>query len=719
MSEEEIYQLISTTCAAMSLEHPDYSKIASNAQVELLHKSTPGFIEATKTLYKNGLLNESYYNTVIENQKFIEETINYQKDFRFDFFGISTLQKAYLLKDYKVTIERPQDLFMRVAITVSNKPTELFNKEKTKKTYNMISDGYYTQATPTLFNSGLKVQQLSSCFLIANESDSIEGIFNTIKDCALISKTAGGIGVHCHNIRAAKSIIKSTNGESGGLIPFLKIFNETARCVDQGGGKRKGSFVIYLEPWHADIEAFLELRKNIGAEEFRARDLFYALWVPDLFMQRVINDENWTLMSPDTAEGLSDVYGDEFNKLYKKYEEGNIGTKTLSARKLFSEIVEAQIEAGQPYFLYKDSINRKSNQKNIGTIKSSNLCAEIVEYSDDKETAVCNLASICLPSFVNSEGKFDYIKLEEIAELALENTDNLIDISYYPTKKTEYSNLRHRPAAIGVQGLADVFFKMKLPYESKEAAEVNKKIFSTIYYGTIKKSMELAKKYGPYQTYKGSPSSEGILQFDMWNVEPISADSSFDWKWLKGEIAKHGLRNSLTTACMPTASTSIIMMNTESFQIQTSNVFKRQTLSGEFLLVNKYLVNELEKISLWNKEIYESILFNNGSIQNIGSIPEEIKKIYKTTWEISQKVVIDMSADRSPYIDQTQSLNLWLEKPTFKQVCSMHMYSWEKGLKTGMYYLRSRPSSDAMKMTVSKEILNKYEKQEECLDCQA
>ncbi len=722
ITSTEIDNYLAETAAALTVEHPDYSYLAARVKANALHKETPGFIIATKNLYEDGLLKQEYYNKVMENADVIESIIDYDRDYHFDYFALTTLTRAYLLKFENKTIERPQDLWMRVSLTVSCKE---FDYEKVKQTYLALSEGQYTHATPTLFNSGLKMQQLSSCFLIAMEDDSIEGIFNTIKDCALISKTAGGIGMHAHNIRASGSRIKSTNGKSNGLIPFLKIFNETAKSVDQGGGKRKGSFAIYLEPWHADIEKFLELRKNTGAEEFRARDLFYALWIPDLFMQRVENDEDWTLMSEHECPGLSDTFGKEFEKLYTNYEKKIPHLEKIKARTLMSKIIEAQIETGQPYMLYKDSINEKSNQKNIGVIKSSNLCAEIVEYSGNDETAVCNLASIALPKFVNKkEKKYDYKKLYKTAKLAIKNLDQVIDINFYPTNKTDNSNNLHRPVGLGVQGLADVFFMLKMPYDSEEASDINKKIFETIYFGALESSMEIAKEKGAYSSYDGSPLSEGKFQFDLWGVKP---STMWDWEGLKEKINKYGVRNSLTTACMPTASTGIILSNTETFQIQTSNIYKRQTLSGEFLLVNRHLVKELSKRNLWNKTMRDNIILENGSVQNIPNFPQDLKDTYKTVWETSQKTVIDMAADRAPFIDQTQSMNLWLSNPTFGKVNSMHMYAWKKGLKTGMYYLRSRSAVDAVKVTVSsekkvkEEFLNKnnVENEEECLTCSA
>ena len=725
ITSTEIDNYLAETAAALTVEHPDYSYLAARIKANSLHKETPGFVIATKNLYDDGLLKEEYYNKVMANSEAIEAIIDYDKDYNFDYFAFTTLIRAYLLKFENKTIERPQDLWMRVALTVA---CDIFDYTKVKETYENLCNGLYTHATPTLFNSGLKMQQLSSCFLIAMEDDSIEGIFNTIKDCALISKTAGGIGMHAHNIRSSGSRIKTTNGKSNGLIPFLKIFNETAKSVDQGGGKRKGSFAVYLEPWHADIEKFLELRKNTGAEEFRARDLFYALWIPDLFMQRVENDEDWTLMSEHECPGLSNKFGKDFEKLYNKYEKELPHLDKIKARTLMSKIIEAQIETGQPYMLYKDSINNKSNQKNIGVIKSSNLCAEIVEYSDNNETSVCNLASIALPQFVkktNNKKDYDYKKLYETTKLATKNLDQVIDINFYPTKKTETSNNKHRPIGLGIQGLADVYFKLNIAYDSEKAKEINKLIFETIYFGALEASCDLAKEKGAYSTFKGSPLSEGKFQFDLWDVQP---SNMWDWDTLKEKIKKYGVRNSLTTACMPTASTGIILGNTETFQIQTSNIYKRQTLSGEFLLVNRFLVKDLSKRNLWNKEMRDKIILENGSVQNIPDFPEDLKEIYKTVWETSQKTVIDMAADRGPFIDQTQSMNLWLSTPTFGKVNSMHMYAWKKGLKTGMYYLRSRSAVDAVKVTVSSEKVAKKEfikntttdnDSEECLTCSA
>ena len=727
ITSTEIDTYLAETAASLTVEHPDYSYLAARIKANSLHKETPGFIIASKNLYEDGLLREEYYNKIIANAEDIESIIDYDRDYNFDYFAFTTLIRAYLLKFENKTIERPQDLWMRVALTITGND---FNFDRLKITYNSLSNGYYTHATPTLFNSGLKMQQLSSCFLIGMEDDSIEGIFNTIKDCALISKTAGGIGMHAHNIRGSGSRIKSTNGKSNGLIPFLKIFNETAKSVDQGGGKRKGSFAVYLEPWHADIEHFLELRKNTGAEEFRARDLFYALWIPDLFMKRVEEDLDWTLMSEHECPGLSDNYGEEFVNLYEKYEREMPHLEKIKARTLMSKIIEAQIETGQPYMLYKDSINNKSNQKNIGVIKSSNLCAEIVEFSDKNETSVCNLASIALPKFIkkskNNKKEYDYKALYQTAKLATKNLDEVIDINFYPTNKTETSNNKHRPIGLGIQGLADVFFELEIAYDSDEAKNINKLIFETIYFGALEASNELAKNKGAYSTFTGSPLSEGKFQFDMWGSKP---SKMWDWETLREKIKKDGVRNSLTTACMPTASTGIILGNTETFQIQTSNIYKRQTLSGEFLLVNRHLVKALSKRNLWNKAMRDKIILENGSVQNIPDFPDDLKETYKTVWETSQKSVIDMAADRAPFIDQTQSMNLWLSTPTFGKVNSMHMYAWKKGLKTGMYYLRSRSAVDAVKVTVSSEKVAKEDfiksqiidnnEPEDCLTCSA
>ncbi|MEK6819940.1 MAG: ribonucleoside-diphosphate reductase subunit alpha, partial [Nanoarchaeota archaeon] len=590
--------------------------------------------------------------------------------------------------------ERPQHMLMRVAVGIW--------KEDIKnviKSYELFSQGYFTHATPTLFNSGTRKPQLSSCFLVAMKKDSIDGIYGTLKNIAMISKYAGGIGVHVHNIRASGSYIRGSNGISNGLVPMLRVYNATARYVDQGGGKRKGAFAVYLEPWHADIFEFLDLRKNTGNEDMRARDLFYALWISDLFMKRVEENEGWSLFCPDECPGLSDVYGEEFEKLYKKYEVEGKARRVVKARELWAKIVESQIETGNPYMLYKDAVNKKSNQKNLGTIKSSNLCTEIVEYTDADETAVCNLASIALQKFVREDKTYDYNHLFEVAYQVAKNLNRIIDVNHYPIPEAQKSNLRHRPIGIGVQGMADAFALMRLPFASDEAKEINKKMFETIYFAALTSSKDLAKVDGPYETFKGSPASEGILQFDMWDVKP---SSMWDWTLLKEEIKRYGLRNSLLVAPMPTASTSQILGNNECFEPFTSNIYSRRTLSGEFTMVNKYLVNDLIKIGLWNNDIKNKIILGNGSIQNIPEIPRDIKELYRTVWEIKQKDLIDMSADRGAFIDQSQSLNIWMKDPTFAKITSMHFYGWKKGLKTGMYYLRTKPASQAIQFTVDK-----------------
>ncbi|MCJ8323293.1 MAG: ribonucleoside-diphosphate reductase subunit alpha [Rhizobiales bacterium] len=703
ITTEEIDNFLSETAAALTTDHPDYAIIAGRIKVDGLHKDTGGFRHATEVLHKAGMVNDHHYKKVMDNIDVIEQMINYDLDYTFDYFALTTLMRAYFLKVDDKPVERPQDLWMRCALTVTG---DKFDADKVKTTYDQLSQGYYTHATPTLFNSGTNLQQLSSCFLLAMEDDSIEGIFNTMKDCALISKTAGGIGLHAHNIRANGARIKSTGGRSNGLVPFLKVLNETVRAVDQGGGKRKGVAAVYLEPWHGDIEAFLELRKNTGAEEFRTRDLFLAMWIPDLFMQRVEADQDWTLMSQDTCPLLSDTSGAEFEKLYTQYEAEGRGLKTVKARDIMSRIIESQIETGQPYMCYKDAMNSKSNQKNLGTIKSSNLCAEIAEYSSKEETAVCNLASIALPKFVQDNGTFDYQGLYDVAYNATINLNNVIDVNYYPTAKTELSNNRHRPIGLGMQGLADVYFKLSLAYDSSEAADINRKVFETIYFASVTASKDAAQQSGVYESYEGSPMSLGEFQFDMWDAQdqgPKAAGHELMWDWakLRKQVKKYGVRNSLLTACMPTASTGIILGNTETFQAQTSNLYKRQTLSGEFMLINKFLVADLVKQDLWNNEMRDKIVLENGSVQNIPEVSTKLKEIYKTVWEISQKTIINMSADRAPFIDQSQSMNLWLEDASFGQVNSMHFYAWKAGLKTGMYYLRSKPAANNVKVTVS------------------
>ena len=649
-----------------------------------------------KTNQPAPLLSDDVYNAIKENAEVLDSNIIYDRDFRYDFFGVKTLERSYLLKLNGEVAERPQHMLMRVAMGIHK--TDI---EAAISTYNYMSEGWFTHATPTLFNSGTPKAQMSSCFLLKMQEDSIGGIYDTLKQCAQISQSAGGIGLSIHDIRATGSYIKGTNGTSNGIVPMLKVFNDTARYVDQGGGKRKGSFAIYVEPWHADIFSFLDLKKNTGKEEDRARDLFYALWIPDLFMKRVEENGEWTLMCPNECPGMSDVYGDEFDALYLKYESEGKGRKTIKAQDLWFKICESQIETGTPYMLYKDAANSKSNQKNLGTIKSSNLCTEIMEYTSDDEVAVCNLASIALPKFV-TEGKFDHDKLFEVAYKVTKNLDSVIDQNYYPIPEARNSNMRHRPIGIGVQGLADAFILMRFPFESEEAKALNKEIFETIYYAAVTASKDLAIENGPYETWKGSPISEGKMQFDLWGVTPTDR---WEWNVLKEEVMEHGVRNSLLLAPMPTASTAQILGNNECFEPYTSNIYTRRVLSGEFIVVNKHLLRDLVKLGLWNDSLKNQLMGANGSIQNIKEIPENIKELYKTAWEISQKTILDMAADRGAYIDQSQSLNIFMENANFAKLTSMHFYGWKAGLKTGMYYLRTKAATDAIKFTLDKNAM--------------
>ena len=705
ISSTKIDELCAEQCASLASTHTNYNILAGRIIVSNHHKNTKSsFSETIKDLYyfrdKNNeicpLVSDELYTMVMINGEELDEMCNYERDFLIDYFGFKTLEKSYLMKLNGKTVERVQHMWLRVAIGIHDK-----NIEKIKETYEYMSQKYFTHATPTLFNAGTRHPQLSSCFLEAMESDSIDGIYNTLKDCALISKWAGGIGLHIHNVRASGSHIRGTNGSSNGIVPMLKVFNNTAKYVDQGGGRRNGSFAIYLEPWHADIELFLQMRKNHGDEELKARDLFYALWIPDLFMERVKTNSTWTLMCPDECPGLSDVYGDEFKEKYLGYEESGKGRVTLNARDLWFQIMDAQMETGTPYLLYKDACNIKSNQKNVGTIKSSNLCCEIVEYSDDKETAVCNLASIALSSFVDDEGRMDYNKLHQVTKIVTENLNRVIDINYYPTEKTRRSNFRHRPIGLGVSGLADVFLRMNVPFCSEEAKVINKNIFETIYHGALEKSCELAEEYGSYSTFEGSPASFGILQFDMWNVNP--SHNRYDWNLLKSKIKDYGLRNSLLLAPMPTASTSQILGVNECIEPITTNIYNRRTMAGEFVVANKYLMEDLLKLDLWNEKIKNNIIANNGSVQQIDMIPENIREKYKTVWEIPMRHLIDMAADRGAFVCQSQSLNLWLEEPNYNTLTSMHFYSWSKGLKTGIYYLRRRARHQAQQFTIEPE----------------
>jgi ribonucleoside-diphosphate reductase alpha chain len=694
ITTREIDRLLAETAAGLCTEHPDYSLVAGRIVASSVHKETGSFYEAMKQMYKAGMLSESFIELVRKHGKKLENIIDYDRDFSFDYFGIVTLNDKYLTKVQDRVVERPQHLFMRVALAIAQN-----NVADVKELYDLMSQGFYTHATPTLFNSGLRNQQMSSCFLAMMEDDSIEGIYNTLKECALISKYAGGIGLHVHNVRAAGAIIKSTGRKGDGLVPMLKVFNDTARYVNQGG-KRKGSIAVYLETWHADIEEFLDLKKQQGPEDRRAHDLFTAMWVSDLFMKRVKENANWTLFSPDEAPGLTDAYGEEFERLYERYEAEGKGRRTIKAQDLMIRITESQIEHGVPYVGFKDHANRKSNQKNIGTIKSSNLCIEVMEVSTSEETAVCNLASLCLPKFVNSKTKsFNHDELGRVVRVAIKNLNRVIDVNFYPTMKTQISNSRHRPVGLGVQGLHDVFFMLGLSFDSDEARELNRSIAETIYYNALLASCELAVKDGPYETYPGSPMSQGIFQFDMWDVKP---SDRHDWAKLRAMLAASGVRNSLLIALMPTASTAQIFGNTESFEPITSNLYKRQTLAGEFIVINRFLIEELDKRGLWNSGMKLKLLAASGSVQAIAEIPQDVKELFRTIWEIPQKACIDMAADRGAFTCQSQSMNVWIAEPTVGKVTSALFYAWNKGLKTGMYYLRSKPRREAINM--SKEL---------------
>ncbi len=700
----QLDNLAAEVAAGKTMDHPDYALLASRIAVSNLHKETKKtFSEVMTDLYtyvdpKTGenasLLATDVYNTIMENSERLDSSIIYDRDFRYDYFGFKTLTRSYLLKLNGEIVERPQQMLMRVSVGIHRGDIDA-----AIKTYNLMSEGWFTHATPTLFNSGTPKPQMSSCFLLTMKSDSIEGIYDTLKSCAQISQSAGGIGLAIHDIRATGSYIKGTNGASNGIVPMLRVFNDTARYVDQGGGKRKGSFAMYIEPWHADVFDFLDLKKNHGKEEQRARDLFYALWIPDLFMKRVKENGDWTLMCPHECPGLSDSHSAEFEALYTKYETEGKGRKTIKAQDLWFKILESQIETGTPYMLYKDAANAKSNQQNLGTIKSSNLCTEIIEYTAPDEVAVCNLASLALPKFVTEEGTFDHDKLFEVTYQATLNLNKIIDGNFYPVEEARNSNMRHRPIGLGVQGLADAFILLGFPFESEEARALNREIFETIYYASMTASKDLAKVDGPYETIKGSPVSKGIFQFDMWGVTP---SNRWEWDALKEEVVKHGVRNSLLVAPMPTASTAQILGNNECFEPYTSNIYTRRVLSGEFIIVNKHLLRDLVKEGLWNKEMRQKIMAANGSVQNINEVPQHLKDLYKTAWEISQKSIIEQAADRGAYICQSQSLNIFMENANFGKLTSMHFYGWEKGLKTGMYYLRTKAATDAIKFTIDK-----------------
>lgn len=703
----ELDNLAAEVAASLTVKHPDYAKLAARIAVSNLHKKTKKSFSETMTdlfEYVNPVTNQEapmlandVHQIIQDNKEVLDSTIIYDRDFSYDYFGFKTLERSYLLRRNGQVAERPQHMLMRVSIGIHKDdiPAAI-------ETYEMMSRKYFTHATPTLFNAGTPKPQMSSCFLLTMKDDSIDGIYDTLKQCSKISQSAGGIGLSIHNVRAKGSYIRGTNGTSNGIVPMLRVFNDTARYVDQGGGKRKGSFAIYLEPWHADIFDFLDLRKNHGKEEMRARDLFYAMWTPDLFMKRVEANGEWTLMCPNECPGLSDVYGAEFVELYEKYEAEGKGRKTIKAREVWEKIVESQIETGTPYMLYKDACNEKSNQKNLGTIKSSNLCTEIVEYTAPDEVAVCNLASIALPMFVK-DGKFDHQKLYEVTYKVTKNLNVVIDRNYYPVQEARNSNMRHRPIGLGVQGLADAFILLRLPFTSPEAKQLNKDIFETLYFASLKASNDLAKIDGAYETFKGSPISKGQFQFDMWGVESKDLSGRWDWDTLREEIKVDGVRNSLLLAPMPTASTSQILGNNECFEPYTSNIYTRRVLSGEFIIVNKHLLKDLVKLGLWDDELKNEILRTNGSIQNIDIIPQNIKDLYKTVWELSMRDIIDMAAERGQFIDQSQSLNLFVENANLGKLTSMHFYGWKKGLKTGMYYLRTKSAVDAIKFTVQKQ----------------
>jgi len=702
----DLDNLAAEVAAGKSIDHPDYALLASRIAVSNLHKETKKtFSDVMHDLYTYidpktnlpaALLADDVYQIVMDNKELLDSSIIYDRDFRYDYFGFKTLTRSYLMKLNGRIAERPQQMLMRVALGIHKRDVAA-----ALVTYNLMSEGWFTHATPTLFNAGTPKPQMSSCFLLTMKEDSIEGIYDTLKSCAQISQSAGGIGLAIHNIRATGSYIKGTNGTSNGIVPMLRVFNDTARYVDQGGGKRKGSFAMYIEPWHADVFDFLDLKKNHGKEENRTRDLFLALWIPDLFMKRVKDNGDWTLMCPHECPGLSDVHSEAFEKLYLQYEKEGKGRKTIKAQDLWFKILESQIETGTPYMLYKDAANAKSNQQNLGTIKSSNLCTEIIEYTAPDEIAVCNLASLALPKYVNEDKSFDHNKLFEVTYQATVNLNRIIDENFYPVEDARRSNMRHRPIGLGVQGLADTFILMGFPFESVEARNLNREIFETIYFAAMTASKDQAIEFGTYETYAGSPVSQGVFQYDMWGVTP---SNRWEWSQLKEEVKKHGVRNSLLLAPMPTASTAQILGNNECFEPYTSNIYTRRVLSGEFIIVNRHLLKDLVRSGLWNRDMRHKIMAANGSIQNITEIPQDIKDLYKTAWEISQKAIIELAADRGAYICQSQSLNIFMENANFGKLTSMHFYGWEKGLKTGMYYLRTKAATDAIKFTVDQVI---------------
>ena len=713
VTTSELDNLAAEIAATMTTTHPDYASLAARISVSNLHKNTiKSFSETMKDLHdyvnpitgkKASLISDEVYKVIKKNAEELDSKIIYNRDFGYDYFGFKTLERSYLLKINGQIVERPQHMLMRVSVGI-----HLDDLEAVTDTYELMSKKYFTHATPTLFNSGTPKPQMSSCFLLTMQDDSIDGIYDTLKQTAKISQSAGGIGISIHNIRSTGSYISGTNGTSNGIVPMLRVFNDTARYVDQGGGKRKGSFAIYVEPWHSDIFDFLDLKKNHGKEEMRARDLFYAMWLPDLFMKRVEKNAKWTLMCPNECPGLYDCHGDEFDKLYLKYEKQSKGRKTIKARELWEKILESQIETGTPYMLYKDSANRKSNQKNLGTIRSSNLCTEILEYTSKDEIAVCNLASIALPMFVE-KGEFNHQKLYDVTIRVTKNLNKVIDRNYYPVKEAENSNFRHRPIGIGVQGLADAFIKLRMPFTSEKAKELNQDIFETLYFAALNASVEESKKDGPYKTYKGSPISKGEFQHNMWGVEDKELSGRWNWGKLRKDVLKHGVRNSLLVAPMPTASTSQILGNNECFEPYTSNLYTRRVLSGEFIIVNKHLLKDLVELGLWNEDMKQELMRSNGSIQDIKQIPDELKELYRTVWEMSMKDIIDMARHRGYFIDQSQSLNLFMEGATISKLTSMHFYAWKSGLKTGMYYLRTKSAVDAIKFTLEKKDKAKVE----------
>lgn len=707
VSTSELDNLAAETAASMTIAHPDYAQLAARVAISNLHSNTKkSFSETMKDMYhyvnpRNGqdapLLSDEVFKVIQENAAFLDSHIIYTRDFNYDYFGFKTLERSYLLKINGKIVERPQHMLMRVSVGI-----HLDDLKSVIETYDLMSKKYFTHATPTLFNAGTPKPQMSSCFLLAMQDDSIDGIYDTLKQTAKISQSAGGIGLSIHNVRATGSYIRGTNGTSNGIVPMLRVFNDTARYVDQGGGKRKGSFAIYIETWHADIFDFLDLKKNTGKEEMRARDLFFAMWTSDLFMKRVQEDTTWTLMCPNECPGLYDVYGDEFEAMYTDYEFRGKGRKTIRARELWEKILESQIETGTPYMLYKDAANRKSNHKNLGTIRSSNLCTEIMEYTSKDEIAVCNLASISLPMFIEN-GKFDHEALYNVTKRVTRNLNKVIDRNYYPVKEAENSNLRHRPVGLGVQGLADAFIMLRMPFTSDEAKVLNQEIFETLYFAAVTASMEMAKQEGPYSTFEGSPMSKGEFQYNMWGMKDEELSGRWDWASLRKEVVEHGVRNSLLVAPMPTASTSQILGNNEAFEPYTSNIYTRRVLSGEFIVVNKHLLHDLVDRGLWNETLKQEIMRHNGSVQNIDVIPQDLKELYKTVWEMSMKDIIDMSRQRGYFIDQSQSLNLFMQDANYSKLTSMHFYAWQSGLKTGMYYLRTKSAVDAIKFTLNND----------------